>query len=315
MSFDGSNRPENEAGPSRGQPIRRLAIVNRGEAAMRCIRAVKSLRALEGLDLSVIVLYTDVDRDAPFVRNADTAVRIASNNGDVAAFLNHDTLLDALRAAEADAVWPGWGFVAEDPIFVDRLEEAGILFLGPSADAMRQLGDKISAKDLASRANVPVTPWSGGAVLNADDAENVAEKLGYPVAIKAAAGGGGRGIRMVDEPSQVAEAFASAASEALTAFGDSRLFIERKVVGGRHIEVQIAADLHGNVVALGCRDCSVQRRHQKVIEEAPPPGLSRALQDELCRAATGWRCSTSPARSRCSPARANTSAPVHTEVT
>ena len=252
---------------------------------MRCVRAVRSLRALESSDLSAIVFYTDVDRDAPFVRNADTAVRIASIDGDVAAFLDHDSLLEALCTAEADAVWPGWGFVAEDPTFVDRLEEAGILFLGPSADAMRQLGDKISAKKLAHRANVSVTPWSGDIVENAEEAERIAEKLGYPVVVKAAAGGGGRGIRMVDDSSQIKDAFASAGNESLTAFGDSRLFIERKVTGGRHIEVQIAADLHGNVLALGCRDCSVQRRHQKVIEEAPPSGLSLAMQDEMCRAA------------------------------
>ena len=285
MSRGKSNRPGGAGDSAKGRPIHRLAIVNRGEAAMRCIRAIKTLRALESSDLSAVVLYTDADRDAPFVRNTDTAVRISSEKGEVAAYLDHDALLEALIAAEADAVWPGWGFVAEDPTFVKRLDEAGILFLGPSANAMRQLGDKISAKELAALANVPVTPWSGGVVESVDEAARIAEKLGYPVVVKAAAGGGGRGIRMVDDPSQIAEAFTSAGNESQAAFGDSRLFIECKVSGGRHIEVQIAADLHGNVLALGCRDCSVQRRHQKVIEEAPPTGLSRAMQDEMCQAA------------------------------
>ncbi len=266
-------------------PIHRLAIVNRGEAAMRAVRAVKSLRALEGSDLTVVALYTNVDRDAPYVRHADRAVRIPSDDGDVAAFLNHDSLIDTLVAEQIDAAWPGWGFIAEDPVFVERLEQVGIRFLGPTSDAMRRLGDKISSKRVAEAANVPVTPWSNDVVEDADAAAKIAEQLGYPVVVKASAGGGGRGIRMVDDASQIAEAFASASSEAELAFGDPRLFVEQRVIGGRHIEVQIAADLHGHILALGCRDCSVQRRQQKILEEAPPPGVSRDLQSRLCDAA------------------------------
>ncbi|MCH2169366.1 ATP-grasp domain-containing protein [Myxococcota bacterium] len=266
-------------------PIRRLAIVNRGEAAMRCVRGIKSLRALEGCDLSAVVLYTQADREAPFVRHADRAELIQSEQGDRAAFLDHDLLIEALTRTDADAVWPGWGFVAENPDFVDRLETLGIRFLGPSAEAMRFLGDKISSKKIAEAAGIPVTPWSGESVSDESEAQRVADSIGYPVVVKASAGGGGRGIRMVDEPDQITEAFRSASNEAESAFGDSRLFIEKKVSGGRHIEVQIVADLHGNTIALGCRDCSVQRRHQKVIEEAPPPGLSADLQSKLCDAA------------------------------
>src|SRR3990172_8030704 len=258
-----------------GTPIRRLAIVNRGEAAMRCIRAVKALRAEEGSDLQAIALYTAADRDAPFVRHADSAIEIASERGEVAAYLDHDRVLAALRRCHADAVWPGWGFVAEDPVFVERLGSAGIRFLGPDPSAMRRLGDKISSKELAEREGVPVIPWSGGAVADAEQALAHGRRIGFPIVVKGTAGGGGRGIRIVETPEGLAEAFRGARSEAAAAFSDDRLFVERKVSGGRHIEVQIAADLHATVLALGCRDCSVQRRHQKVLEEAPPRGIAR----------------------------------------
>ncbi|HEY8121952.1 MAG TPA: carboxyl transferase domain-containing protein [Myxococcota bacterium] len=269
----------------RSQPIRRLAIVNRGEAAMRCIRAVKSLRAQEGCEIEAVALYTEIDRDAPFVRHADLAVAMPAPRGEVAAYLDYDGLMTALRKAGADAVWPGWGFVAEHPAFVERLERAGIRFLGPSPSAMHALGDKIGSKHLAEEVGVPVTAWSKGVVENEEDAERWALEIGLPVVIKASAGGGGRGIRVVESAPQVAAAFRSASSEAKSAFGDGRLFIEQKVTGGRHIEVQIAGDSHGNVLAVGCRDCSVQRRHQKVLEEAPPPNLAREVRDALEAAA------------------------------
>lgn len=265
--------------------IRRLAIVNRGEAAMRCIRAVKSLRAREGSDLEVIALYTTPDQDAPFVRQADRAYALSDSVGAVAAYLDHDGLLTALKNVEADAVWPGWGFVAESPEFVDRLAEAGITFLGPSSAAMRSLGDKITSKLAAEQAGVPVSPWSGGVLADEKDALEHAKRIGFPVVIKATAGGGGRGIRMVDSEAELAEAFRSAASEAKNAFGDDRLFCEQRVTNGRHIEVQIVADLHGNVMAVGSRDCSVQRRHQKVLEEAPPPGITPELKRSIEQAA------------------------------
>src|SRR3990172_7779903 len=230
-----------------GTPIRRLAIVNRGEAAMRCIRAVKALRAEEGSDLQAIALYTAADRDAPFVRHADSAVEIASERGAVAAYLDHDGVLAALGRCHADAVWPGWGFVAEDPVFVERLHAVGIRFLGPDPVAMRRLGDKISSKALAVREGVLVAPWSGGALADAEVALEHARRIGFPVVVKASAGGGGRGIRMVESPEQLPEAFRGAPAEGAAAFGDDRLFVERKVSGGRHIQVQIAADLHGTV--------------------------------------------------------------------
>lgn len=269
----------------KGKRIERLAIVNRGEAAIRCLRTAKSLREREGGGLEIIALYTPPDRDAPFVRQADRAVLLPSDGGAVAAYLDHDAVLAALREVGADAVWPGWGFVAEDPNFVERLTEAGIVFLGPSADAMRMLGDKITSKHLAEKAGVPVTQWSGGAVADETEALAHAERIGFPVVIKATAGGGGRGIRMVEAASEIPEAFRSAQSEAASAFGNGTLFVESKVLNGRHIEVQIAADQQGHVLAVGSRDCSVQRRHQKVLEEAPPPGIPEAVIRRLEEAA------------------------------
>jgi acetyl/propionyl-CoA carboxylase alpha subunit/acetyl-CoA carboxylase carboxyltransferase component len=269
------------------RPIRRLAVMNRGEAALRCIRAVKALRIREGSALQVLAIHTPVDRHAPFVRHADGAVELPVPAGPVAAYLDHGLVLDALRRLEADAVWPGWGFLSEDPVFVERVAEQGLVFLGPSADVMRSLGDKIAAKRLAENLGCPVSAWSGEAVASAEQARAVAEAIGFPVVVKAAAGGGGRGIRSVDEPAGIDEAFRSAQAEATAAFGDERIFIERKVRCGRHVEVQIAADRHGQVLSLGCRDCSVQRRHQKVIEETPPPDLSDALLDDLEASAVG----------------------------
>ncbi len=266
-------------------PIRCLGIVNRGDAALRCLRTIKSLRAREGSELRAVVLYTAVDRDAPFVRHADAAVLLPAPAGEVRAYLDHDLVIAALRRAGVDAVWPGWGFVAEDPAFADRVTAEGMRFLGPSGEAMRALGDKIAAKQVAERAGVPVAPWSGGAVGDCDEAAQCAARLGYPVMVKAAAGGGGRGIRVVDHAAALPAAFRAAAAEAEAAFGDGRLFVERKISAARHVEIQIAADTHGHVRALGARDCSVQRRHQKVIEEAPPPGLAPQLCDELSAAA------------------------------
>src|SRR5262249_27583692 len=169
--------------------------------------------------MRAVVLYTDVDRDAPFVRHSDAAVRLPAPSGEVRAYLDHDRVLGALAGAGADAVWPGWGFVAEDPAFADRVAASGMAFLGPSGDAMRALGDKIAAKLHAERAGVPVIPWSGRGVEDEQAATRIAEHLGYPIVVKAAAGGGGRGIRVVTNRSELPRAFRAAATEAHAAFG------------------------------------------------------------------------------------------------
>ncbi|MBW2413090.1 MAG: biotin/lipoyl-binding protein [Deltaproteobacteria bacterium] len=266
--------------------LRRIAVVNRGEAATRCLRAIRELRAEEGSDLVGIALYTDPDRFAPFVREADEVISLgAALRGPAGgplrpAYLDHERVLAALRATRADAVWPGWGFLAEDPSFVEKLEAAGLVFLGPAADTMRMLGDKIESKRIAESAGVPVTAWSGGPVA-LDDLRSHADTIGLPLMLKATAGGGGRGIRRIDSVDQLEAAFESATQEAANAFGDGTLFLEACITAARHIEVQIAADAHGGVLALGLRDCSVQRKHQKVVEEGPPPGMSAGLADEI----------------------------------
>ena len=184
---------------------------------MRCVRAVKTLRAQEGTNMRAVVLYTDVDRDAPFVRHADAAVRLRAPAGEVRAYLDHDLVMGALRAAGVDAVWPGWGFVAEDPVFADRVVASGMRFLGPPGAAMRALGDKVAAKQLAERIGVPVTPWSSSVVADEAAAVRLGDHLGYPLVVKAAAGGGGRGIRVVEDAAALPAAFRSAAAEARAA--------------------------------------------------------------------------------------------------
>ncbi|HVU03790.1 MAG TPA: carboxyl transferase domain-containing protein, partial [Polyangiaceae bacterium] len=266
--------------------VSRIAVVNRGEAASRCFRAIRELTIEEGSGLVGIALYTDPDRLAPFVREADEALALGPAFQQNAAgetksvYLDYDRIVAALRQVKADAVWPGWGFVAEHPEFADRLKAEGITFLGPSGDTMRRLGDKIMSKVIAEAAGVPVSPWSGGAVTR-DSVEEWARKIGFPVVLKATAGGGGRGIRVVDRPEDLLPAFDSASTEAKNAFGDGTLFVEAKVTNARHVEVQMAADQHGGILAVGLRDCSAQRKHQKVVEEAPPPGLSAALMTRM----------------------------------
>ena len=265
--------------------VSRIAVLNRGEAATRCLRAIRELRGETGWELEGIAYYTDPDRFAAFVREADEAVSLGPALRGPAdalrpAYLDHERMLAALRATRADSVWPGWGFLAEDASFVDRLEGAGLTFLGPSAETMRLLGDKITSKRLAETARVPVAPWSGGLV-EREDLERIAGEIGFPLMVKATAGGGGRGIRLVESAEELFAQFRSARNEAQSSFGDGRLFLESCVKDARHVEVQIVADRFGSALALGLRDCSVQRRHQKIVEEGPPPGLSEALMREM----------------------------------
>ncbi|NNC93516.1 MAG: ATP-grasp domain-containing protein, partial [Acidimicrobiia bacterium] len=208
---------------------------------MRLIHAVREVNAEHGLGLQALAFYTDPDRAAMFVREADEAFPLGPatfvDDGERKhAYLKYALLEDTLRRSGAEAVWAGWGFVAEHAGFVDLCDRSGIQFIGPSADVMRRLGDKITSKQLAEAAGVPVAPWSGGAVDSVAEARAVAAELGFPLMIKATAGGGGRGIRRVDGPDAVAESFESARSEALSAFGNGTVFLERRVAGARHIE-------------------------------------------------------------------------------
>jgi acetyl/propionyl-CoA carboxylase alpha subunit/acetyl-CoA carboxylase carboxyltransferase component len=272
------------------RPFSRLAIVNRGEPAMRVIHAVRELNVQQAEPIRLIALFTEAERDAMFVRHADEAVclQTGDQNTDGASrsgYLDHDALARALTASRADAAWVGWGFVAEQPEFAELCERLGIVFVGPDPAHMRLVGDKIAAKQLAQEAGVPIAPWSGGPVATVEEALAHAEEIGLPVMIKAAIGGGGRGIRRVDELSALPAAFASARSEALEAFGDGTLLVEKAISPARHIEVQIIADGQGTAWPVGVRDCSYQRRNRKVIEESASPALTAEQADELMDAA------------------------------
>jgi acetyl/propionyl-CoA carboxylase alpha subunit/acetyl-CoA carboxylase carboxyltransferase component len=266
----------------------RLAIVNRGEAAMRLIHAVREWNSETGDALRTIALFTEPDRHGLFVREADEAVDLGSayvvdprDGRRKSSYLDPVRLEAALRQARADAVWVGWGFVAEHADFAALCERLGIVFIGPPAAVMRRVGDKITSKRMAEEAKLPVAPWSGGAVESVEEARTAAARLGYPLMVKATAGGGGRGIRTVRSEAELAPAFESARDEAAKAFGDGTLFLERLVGGARHVEVQILGDQHGTVWGLGVRDCTVQRRNQKVLEESPSPALTAEEDREL----------------------------------
>ena len=259
---------------------KRIAVVNRGEAAVRLIRAVRELNAEYGCGITTIALHTDAERRAMFVRQADEAVTLRSTSGGIA-YLDHAELERALLESKADAVWVGWGFVAEDVGFAELCARLNLTFIGPSPAAMRTLGDKVEAKLLAEKVGVPLAPWSGGPVGTREDARRHAEAIGYPLIIKARSGGGGRGIRKVFSPDELDVALDRTQGEAERSFGDPVVFLERLVTDARHVEVQVIADNHGNVWAPGVRDCSIQRRNQKVIEESSSPVLTKEQADHL----------------------------------
>ncbi|HET7750858.1 MAG TPA: biotin carboxylase N-terminal domain-containing protein, partial [Terriglobales bacterium] len=272
--------------------FQRVAIVNRGEPAMRFIHAAREFNHEHQTSLRTIALFTEPDSRSLFVREADEAVflgpaqLIDAATGELkSSYVNYERLQQALQSARAEAVWAGWGFVAEHAEFADLCRSMGIVFIGPDGDAMRLLGDKISSKLLAKQAQVAVVPWSEGAVETLAEAERQADHLGYPLLIKATAGGGGHGIRRVNSPAQLSTAFAGARSDACKAFGNPTVFLEQLVHGGRHVEVQIIADHYGTTWAAGVRDCTIQRRHQKILEESPSPALSPQADHELRDAA------------------------------
>ena len=258
-------------------PFQKVLIANRGEIALRVIRACREL------GLTSVAVYSDVDRNALHVRMADEAYHIGPS---VAAksYLNIPVLLDVAQRAGAQAVHPGYGFLSENANFVKACQEAGLIFVGPSAEAQLAMGEKTAARRTAQAANVPIVP---GAMSDVEDdtlAASMAEQLGYPILLKAAAGGGGKGIRFVRDPKDLLSSLRTARSEAKSAFGDGRVYLEKAVAPARHIEVQFIADTHGNVVHLGERECSIQRRHQKLIEESPSPVVSAELRERMTSA-------------------------------
>jgi len=250
----------------------RVLIANRGEIAVRVARTLRRL------GVESVAMFSDADADALHVRAADRAVRVAS-------YLDVAAVIAAARAVGADAIHPGYGFLSERPTFARACAEAGVAFVGPSAEAMALLGDKVAAKGVAERAGVPVVPGLSREALTDEEIVEWASSERLPLLLKAAAGGGGKGMRVVRGLDQLPEALGAARREALAAFGDDRLLVERYVERARHVEVQVLADAHGNVVHLGERECSLQRRHQKVIEEAPSPVVDEALRARMGEAA------------------------------
>ena len=261
----------------------RVAIVNRGESAMRLIHAVRELNAAGGHQLQTVALYTDAESSARFVREADLSYPLGPASA--RPYLDLAVLERALVETGAEAAWVGWGFVAEQPEFAELCERLGVVFIGPSPQAMRSLGDKIGSKLLAEQVGVPVAPWSQGPVSTLDEALAQAARLGYPLMLKATAGGGGRGIRKVGSDEELAAVFAQTSDEAARAFGSGVMFLESLVTGARHVEVQVIADGQGTAWAVGVRDCTIQRRNQKVIEESASPVLAPEQEAEVKAAA------------------------------
>ncbi|AWI60099.1 acetyl-CoA carboxylase biotin carboxylase subunit [Sinorhizobium fredii] len=255
--------------------FKKILIANRGEIACRVIRTAKKL------GIATVAVYSDADRDAMHVRLADEAVHIGPSPSSQS-YIVIDKILEAIRKTGADAVHPGYGFLSENAAFAEALEKEGVAFIGPPVKAIEAMGDKITSKKLAAKAGVSTVPGHMGLIEDADEAARIASSIGFPVMIKASAGGGGKGMRIAWNEREAREGFQSSKNEAKSSFGDDRIFIEKFVTEPRHIEIQVLGDKHGNTLYLGERECSIQRRNQKVIEEAPSPFL-----DETTRRAMG----------------------------
>ena len=256
----------------------RVLIANRGEVALRIIRACKEL------GVETVAVYSEADRSASYLHLADEQICIGPAPP-AESYLNIPRIIAAAEIADVDAIHPGYGFLAENPHFAEVCRDCRIEFIGPSFESMTAMGDKIRAKELAKAARVPIAPDSNGAVETVEDAARIADKIGYPVVVKAAAGGGGRGIRFAHNEATLRSLFKQAQTEAEIAFKDGRLYMEKCIESFRHIEVQVLGDTRGNVVHLYERDCSVQRRSQKLMEESPAPSLDKDLREEMCAAA------------------------------
>ena len=257
--------------------FQKVLVANRGEIALRVVRACQEI------GVPAVAVYSDADETALHVRHADESVNIGPPAAGKS-YLNAQRLIEAAKETGADAIHPGYGFLAENAAFAKAVTDAGIKFIGPSAEAIEKLGDKSAARRLAVEANVPVVPGSDN-VSSADEAVATVEEIGYPVMIKAAAGGGGRGIRVAENEEELREAVQAAKREAQSAFGDGTLYLEKFLAGPRHVEVQVMADEEGNAIHLYERECSMQRRRQKVLEESPSPGINPEMREKMCESA------------------------------
>ncbi len=258
--------------------FKRILVANRGEIAVRIIRACKEL------GIGSVAVHSDADAEALHVQLADEAICIGPAASSES-YLKMANIISAAEVADVDAIHPGYGFLSENAHFAEICENCNITFIGPSAENIRRMGDKAVARETMKKAGVPVTPGSEGVLKSKDEALSLAKEIGYPVLVKAVAGGGGKGMRIAHNDFSLAQAFTTAQTEAERAFGNPALYMEKFVETARHVEVQILGDKHGNVVHLGERDCSIQRRHQKLVEEAPCPALTPELRKKIGRAA------------------------------
>jgi acetyl-CoA carboxylase, biotin carboxylase subunit len=253
--------------------FKRVLIANRGEVAVRIIRACREL------GVEAVAVYSTADRDSLHVKLADRAVHIGPPLP-AESYLRIPSLVAAATTTECDAVHPGWGFLAENAAFALACEDNDLVFIGPRAETIETMGDKIAAKEAMAEAGVPLVPGSDGAV-DLDQTRDVAREVGFPVLLKASAGGGGRGMRLVESADELEAAYRTASSEAQSAFGDGSLYVEKAVVGARHVEIQVLGDGEGAVLTLGERDCSIQRRHQKLVEESPSPAVTPEIREDM----------------------------------
>jgi len=258
--------------------IKRILIANRGEIALIAIRTIKEMGK------EAVAVYSQADKDALYLKYADVSICIGKDRSDTS-YLNIPAIISAAEMTGCDAIFPGYGFLSENQDFVEICKHHNIKFIGPSVEVMQLMSDKSKAKDVMKKAGVPVVPGSEGLLNSPEEARKLANEMGYPVIVKASAGGGGRGMRKIDSEDEVENAFLSASSEALSAFGDGSMYMEKFIENPRHVEVQVLADQHGNVVHLGERDCSLQRRHQKLIEESPAQVLTPQKRDAIHQAA------------------------------
>jgi len=258
--------------------MKKILIANRGEIALRVMHTAKKM------GIKTVAVYSEIDRNAPHVRFADEAVCIGKNPSSQS-YLLGDKIIEVAKKLNVDGIHPGYGFLSENAAFADAVEKNDIIFIGPRSTSIRMMGDKLAAKDAVKNYDIPMVPGVDHAITDIAEAKLVAEEIGFPILIKAAAGGGGKGMRIVENTKEFESQMKRAVSEATSAFGDGSVFIEKYVTSPRHIEIQVLADTHGNVIHLFERECSVQRRHQKVVEEAPSSVLTPEMREEMGNAA------------------------------
>ncbi|NUM50257.1 MAG: acetyl-CoA carboxylase biotin carboxylase subunit [Flavobacteriales bacterium] len=258
--------------------MKKILIANRGEIALRIMRSCKEM------GIQTVAVYSEADRNAPFVRYANEAICIGASPSNQS-YLVGEKIIEAAKKSGAEGIHPGYGFLSENAEFTRKVKASGLIFIGPTPEAMETMGSKLAAKAAAKKFNIPMVPGTEGAVSDVEEAKKVAKSVGFPILIKASAGGGGKGMRIVEAEQELEEQMNRAISEALSAFGDGSVFIERYVGSPRHIEIQVLADTHGNILYLFERECSIQRRHQKVIEEAPSSVLTPEIREAMGKCA------------------------------